>query len=75
MVLPFYHSGMGAVQPRGKAFPKVGQHVTITVGEPLELEHITCRCNRPGEDQPAVRSCLSLGEGDAEILGHNRSIL
>ena len=54
MVLPFFHSGMGAVQPRGAAIPRVGQHVTVTVGEPLDLSRLTCRCNRPDEDQPAV---------------------
>lgn len=59
-MLPFFHSGMGNVQPRGVAVPRVGQHVTVTVGEPLQLQHLTCRCNQPSEDQPTVSELAQL---------------
>lgn len=28
--------------------------MVVTVGEPLDLSSITCRCNQPGEDQTKV---------------------
>jgi len=54
VVLPMYHSGMGDVQPRGSTVPRVGKRVTVTVGEPLDLRDVTCRCNVTGENQQQV---------------------
>ena len=54
VVLPLYHSGMGDVQPKGSTVPRVGRRVTVTVGEPLDLRDVTCRCNDAGEDQRQV---------------------
>ena len=54
-MLPLYHSGMGDVQPKGSTVPRVGRKLTVTVGEPLDLREVTCRCNAAGEDQRQVR--------------------
>lgn len=37
LILPWVHSGMGEVVPRGAAVPRVGQTVRILVGEPVEI--------------------------------------
>lgn len=61
VVLPFYHSGMGYVKPKGTAAPHpAGATVEVLVGQPLDLSHITCRCNQPGEDQEKVWRDISL---------------
>ncbi|KAI8468805.1 MAG: hypothetical protein J3K34DRAFT_522623 [Monoraphidium minutum] len=54
IVLPVFHSGMARVMPYHSALPRAGHEVTVVVGEPLDLAPLTCRCNRPGEDQPEV---------------------
>ncbi len=65
VVLPFYHSGMGEVMPWKARFPRPGNHVTVVVGEPVDLSHITCRCNREGEDQGAVWRDITEALGEA----------
>ena len=69
-MLPMYHSGMGDVQPRGSTVPRVGKRVTVTVGEPVDLRDVTCRCNVTGENQQQVsgggsnvqrKSCFCIG--------------
>lgn len=57
MILPFYHSGMGAVLPMKSMVPRVGHKVVVQVGRPLDLAHISCRCNQAGEDQEQVGGC------------------
>lgn len=54
LVLPFFHSGMARVMPYYGSTPGVGNTVTVVVGQPVDLGHITCRCNQPGEDQHEV---------------------
>lgn len=54
LVLPFVHTGMADVNPRGTARLGVGQDVRVLVGEPLDLSplvagalarlHARCRC-------------------------------
>ena len=51
IVLPFYHSGMGDIMPRRARIPRVGKEVTITIGRPLDLRHITCRCQGPKPEE------------------------
>ena len=51
IVLPFYHSGMGAVMPKRASLPRAGNAVTVLVGQPLELGDLTCDCHREGVDQ------------------------
>lgn len=58
MVVPFYHSGMGVIQPRGSTFPNVGRQMHVTIGQPLPLDDLTCRCGAPGEDQQQVGAFL-----------------
>lgn len=36
-VVPFVHSGMEQVLPKGSAFPKVGQSIRVLVGEPVAV--------------------------------------
>lgn len=48
IILPFFHSGMSRVMPFKSSLPRVGQTVVVAVGQPLDLSHITCRCNQPG---------------------------
>ena len=56
VVLPFYHSGMGRIMPKGGRIPRAGNRVSVLVGAPVELSDLTCRCHRKGEDQRAVRN-------------------
>ncbi len=55
VILPFFHSGMGRVLPKGSVRPRLGNVVTVLVGEPLDLSDITCNCNRNGVDQQQVQ--------------------
>lgn len=43
VVLPFYHSGMGAVLPKRTRRPRTGHDVRVVVGQPVELADLTCR--------------------------------
>ena len=54
VVLPFYHSGMAEVVPLKNYLPRAGRSVNVTVGSPVDLSDITCRCNCDGVDQQAV---------------------
>lgn len=54
IILPFYHSGMGDVMPMHSVIPRVGAKVSVTIGHPIEVSDITCRCNQPGQDQQQV---------------------
>jgi hypothetical protein len=48
VILPYFHSGMARVLPFKATLPRVGHDIQVAVGEPLDLSHITCRCNQPG---------------------------
>ncbi|KAK9815022.1 hypothetical protein WJX73_005063 [Symbiochloris irregularis] len=50
VVLPFFHSGMGHVMPKGSVVPSVGKHVTVTVGQPLDVSDLTPLCGAKAED-------------------------
>lgn len=54
IILPFYHTGMGDVVPMLAKVPRVGKRIHVEMGQPLDLSHITCRCNKPGEEQGRV---------------------
>lgn len=54
MVLPFYHSGMGDILPKGGRVPRVGQVAHVTVGTPVDLTDLTPRCNCSKYDQNQV---------------------
>lgn len=53
-VVPFYHSGMGVIQPRGSTVPQAGHALHVNIGPPMDLSDLTCRCGAPGEDQQQV---------------------
>ena len=50
-VLPFYHSNMGTVMPRGSRVPHVGKTVTVAVGEPLDLNDMATKCGKGSLDE------------------------
>lgn len=54
IILPFFHSNMGAVLPVDSTIPRAGNQVTVTIGQPLDVSGITCRCNQAGQDQQQV---------------------
>lgn len=56
MVLPFYHSGMGRVLPKGGRLPRAGKHVSIYVGDEIPMEDLAQRCRNAQnvEDQKCV---------------------
>mmetsp|Transcript_13334 Transcript_13334/g.23605 ORF Transcript_13334/g.23605 Transcript_13334/m.23605 type:complete len:278 (-) Transcript_13334:1282-2115(-) len=69
IVLPFYHSGMGAILPRFFRFFGIGQQVDITIGQPMDLSNITCRCGKAGEDQRDVwRDLTARVRGEVQKL-------
>lgn len=48
VILPYFHSGMARVMPFKHTLPGVGHSVEVAVGQPVDLAHITCRCNQQG---------------------------
>ncbi len=50
-ILPFYHSGMARIMPEHGRIPRVGNQITVTVGEPVDMSDLTCRCGRKGAAQ------------------------
>lgn len=54
IVLPFYHSGMGRILPKGSVIPRIGHTVNVTVGQPIELSDLTAKCNCNSCQQPEV---------------------
>lgn len=39
-MVPFVHSGMDAVVPRGLALPRLGQSVRLLVGDPIPVDDL-----------------------------------
>lgn len=72
-MLPFYHSGMGRVLPRGGRVPRVGRRVSVVVGRPIELTDLAARCVAKGEDKKCVwqevteRIAVALRELEAQV--------
>ncbi|KAG1667040.1 hypothetical protein FOA52_000401 [Chlamydomonas sp. UWO 241] len=61
VILPFYHSNMGSVLPINTPYlPRFGHTVSVTVGQPLDLSDLTCRCHAPGEDVQKVWTDITL---------------
>jgi len=46
VVLPFWHSGMEKVKPFGVFMMFPGNHVHVTVGEPIEFGDLVARCKK-----------------------------
>ena len=40
LVIPFFHTGMNEVMPRGQILPSVGRKVSVIVGEPIEMDDL-----------------------------------
>jgi hypothetical protein len=45
---------MAAIMPYKARVPRFGHNVTVTFGEPLQLDDITCKCNKKGYNQEKV---------------------
>lgn len=44
MVVPFHHVGMSKVLPKGSRVPRVGHHVKVRVGDPIDLSDVVDLC-------------------------------
>ncbi len=51
---------MGRVLPKHRWMPRVGQSVTVAVGQPVDLDAELAKCNCKEFDQELVRAVLSL---------------
>lgn len=50
VLLPFYHSGMSDVMPRGGRLPRLwGKEVTVVVGEEVDVSDLSPGCSSPDE--------------------------
>ena len=48
LVLPFVHSGMDKVLPKGAKLPKAGQELKVLVGEPIEVADLLSQAAAEG---------------------------
>jgi hypothetical protein len=55
---------MARVMPFKSTLPRPGNAVHVAIGEPLELEHITCRCGAPG----ACTGAATQADGQADTV-------
>jgi len=53
---------MGRVMPEHGRIPRLGQSVEITVGDPLDVSDLACRCGQPGVNQKQARAPFHAGE-------------
>ncbi|GAX73579.1 hypothetical protein CEUSTIGMA_g1030.t1 [Chlamydomonas eustigma] len=60
IILPIFHSNMAAVLPLDTYMVRAGKQISVTIGEPLDLTDITCRCHQPGQDQQKVWKDITL---------------
>ena len=67
LVIPFYHSGMARIMPEHGRIPRVGQTVAVTVGMPIDLSDLTCRCS---EGNTKVCSLISHDEARLQSFNH-----
>lgn len=44
MVVPFHHVGMSKVLPKGSRVPRMGHHVKVRVGDPIDLSDVVDLC-------------------------------
>jgi monolysocardiolipin acyltransferase len=66
-VLPFYHSGMGDVMPRGGRIPRGKREIHVAVGTPVELNDLAVRCG-VGDEQAQRCVWKEIGERIGEAL-------
>lgn len=50
-MLPFYHSGMGHVLPKGSIVPRYGNDIYVEVGDSVYLRDVLPRCKCKGKEQ------------------------
>ena len=53
LVIPFYHSGMGRLLPKGSVVPRIGNKIHVEVGEAVYLADLLqqCKCKEGQELQ------------------------
>uniref|UniRef100_A0A2P2ICA8 Tafazzin family protein n=1 Tax=Hirondellea gigas TaxID=1518452 RepID=A0A2P2ICA8_9CRUS len=60
VILPLYHVGMDSVLPNVYPYrPKIGQKVTILVGEPLDMKPILARIDHQNKDPVEARKIIT----------------
>lgn len=74
VVLPFYHSGMGRILPKGCVLPRVGYTVKVTVGQPIDLTELSSRCNCEQYKQSDVWSAITQKVSEALIELERESV-
>lgn len=50
LILPFYHSGLADILPKGTMAPRPGNEVTINVGSLIDVSDLAPRCNCEGNE-------------------------
>lgn len=63
LVVPFVHSGMHELMPRGALVPRAGKEVRVLVGEPVEVADLLAAARRDGwpEDELYKRIAARVG--------------
>lgn len=54
LVLPIFHTGMGDVMPAKARVPRVGNRVTVNVGEPVDVSDLLRKCACAGGSRPEL---------------------
>ena len=68
-VVPFVHSGMDQVLPKGSACPRVGQKIKVLVGEPIAFADL--QETAAAEQWPDHVLCAAI----ADRIGHSLHML
>lgn len=60
LILPFFHSGLANILPKGSMIPRPGNAVTINVGSLIDVSDLAPKCNCEGKElQQAWREITS----------------
>lgn len=65
LVLPFVHSGMEGILPRGANLPQVGQKVRVLFGEPIEFQDLLTQSQEEGWERSDLSEAISQRVADS----------